>query len=126
MRRPTVILAGVAALYFLAVVLGAFLLPEPLPTWGLFLVWLVAGALAAFVTTPSRWWVALGFLWLGAAWVEAGQAVWLEVQGSAADVIVGCVASGIGVGTAATVRMLRARRAVTPLRTPAAAAPPRR
>lgn len=126
MRRISPILIGVAALYLIGLVLGAFLIKEPAPIWVSFLVWLGAGVLLTFATKPSRWWVCLGFLCLGAAWVEAGQAVWLERTGSASDVCLGCLASGIGVGIAMTARALSLRSASRSIRARTAGATPHR
>ncbi len=125
MHRLRPLLLGVAVVYLLTIAIGAFLLREPLPIWAALLVWFVAGLLLGAAVRPSRWWVALGFLWLGTAWVEAGQMVWLERQGSAVDVVLGCLASAAGVGVAVACYALRDRSAARAVSGPAGA-PPRR
>jgi len=124
-RRLHVLLVVVASLFLVAVVLSAFLAPAA-PVWAVAVVWAIAGALLAAAVRPGRWWVALGFLWLGVAWIEAGQAVWLERRASVGDVVVGCFAAGLGVGAVMVVRRLRARRAAQPLSERAGAGPARR
>jgi len=118
-------LLGVAVVYLAAVAVAAFLIRAPLPIWAVIVVWLVAGLLLGAGVRPSRWWVALGFLWLGIAWVEAGRMVWLERQGSAVDVLLGCVASAAGVAAAMGLRALLHRRPERSVSPRPAGAPPR-
>lgn len=118
-------LLGVAVVYLGAVVVGAFLIRAPLPLWAVVVAWLVAGLLLGAAVRPSRWWVVLGFLWLGIAWVEAGRMVWLERQGSAMDVVVGCVASAAGVAAAIGLRAMLGRRPQRSVSPRPAGAPPR-
>lgn len=72
----------------------------------------IIGALFALVSRPTRWWVALGFAWLLAAWIEAGQAVWLPDTGRARieDLVLGCAGGTLGVAIVVGTRMLVAHR----------------
>ena len=103
-----------------------------LPTFG------VLGALFALVSRQQRWWVGLGFAWLLAAWIEAGQAVWLPESGRARieDLVLGCVGGTIGVAAVvgsraalahhrATVAARRAQTVTTVVPASAAAGAPR-
>ncbi len=93
----------------------------------------VLGVLFSLVSRPERWWVGLGFAWLVAAWIEAGQAVWLPDSGRARieDLVLGCVGGTLGVAAVVGSRALTTHRRTThaemvvpPAATAAAAAPP--
>ena len=126
MRTPNPLVVVAAVLYFLGIVVGAFLLETPLPLWLAALIWLVAGALLALAAKPSRWWVALGFLWLAVAWVEAGQVVWSTTKGTLEDVMVGCVSGAAGIGVVLAARAIRRPPSVPQVTEQRAAAPPGR
>ena len=119
-------LLGVAVVYLAAVAVAAFIIRAPLPLWGIIVALLVAGLLLGAAARPSRWWVALGFLWLGVAWVEVGRMVWQERQGSALDVLAGCAACAVGVAATIGVRRMLGRRPQQSVSPRPAAAPPRR
>lgn len=125
MRRARPYLWCLAAAYLAILVASAFLLPEHAPGWMTVLAYLVAGALLALLARRERWWVALGFVWLGSAWVEAGQAVWPPgpEKASVQDLLLGCLGGAIGVGIVTGARALGQRAAVSH---EAAAAPSRR
>jgi hypothetical protein len=43
------------------------------------IAFLPAGLLLQLALGPRRWWAAIGFGVLGAAWIEAGQAIWMPL-----------------------------------------------
>ncbi|OJX70123.1 MAG: hypothetical protein BGO95_03670 [Micrococcales bacterium 73-13] len=91
----------------------AFALPgraDDVSPWWTLLVFVPVGGMFALVSRPQRWWVALGFAWLLAAWVEAGQAVWLAETGRARviDLLLGCVGGTVGVAIVVGGRALAA------------------
>lgn len=101
---------------------------EDLSPWWTLLVFLPVGVMFVLVSNPRRWWVALGFAWLLAAWIEAGQAVWLPDAGRARleDLLLGGVGCTVGVLVVVGARVLASRareaRAVADQGTVAAAA----
>jgi len=118
MLRAHPIIACAAGVYVVALVVTSFVVPDApedsiassllaIPTF------LVLGVLLAMLSVPRRWWVALGFTWLGAAWVEAAQAVWLPTSTRARveDVILGCIGGAIGVGAVMLARRIAKNRA---------------
>ncbi len=111
----------------------AFVLPgraDDISPWWSVPAFAVVGVLFALVANRRRWWVGLGFAWLLAAWIEAGQAVWLPDTGRArlVDLVLGCVGGTIGVAAVVGGRALAARakhqrtRAVRTLAAPTTAA----
>lgn len=93
----------------------AFWLPgraEDVSSWWSLAVFVVVGALFALVSRSDRWWVALGFAWLLAAWVEAGQAVWMPDSGRARveDLVLGCVGGTLGIAIVIGARALAVHR----------------
>lgn len=105
-----VALAGVGAY--------AFWLPgraDEVSSWWSLGVFLVLGALFALVSRPDRWWVGLGFAWLLAAWVEAGQAVWMPDYGRARveDLVLGCVGATLGIALVVGARAIAVHRRAT-------------
>ena len=103
MRTRRFLLIVVAAFYFCAVIALAFV-PAPAAYrtgwFGPFLVFLPVGALLLMLVGPRRWWVALGFAVLGAAWLEAGQSVWMkEGYADMMDVMWASAGAAVGVGT---------------------------
>ncbi len=102
-----VALGGVGAL--------AFGLPgraDDVSPWWSLPVFTVVGVLFALVSRTDRWWVALGLAWLLAAWIEAGQAVWLPESGRARieDLVLGCIGGTLGVAAVVGSRALATHR----------------
>lgn len=108
MRRRKYILSGIAALYFGTVIGLAFLPASPLN--GSFWCWAVlaflpVGTLLLLLMGRRRWWAAIAFGMLGAAWLEAAQSVWMPAgYADAVDVVWGStgVAAGVLVAFLAT------------------------
>jgi peptidoglycan/LPS O-acetylase OafA/YrhL len=127
MLRVHPVTACAALLYIAAIVTATLVLPDgpdgnpPSPWWSI-PVFFVLGVLLAILSVPRRWWVALGFAWLGAAWVEAAQAVWLTQSSRARieDLLLGCVGGAIGVSVVVVTRLLVARKAASRRALPAA------
>lgn len=98
MSRRRLFVTIIAVLYIGVVVWLAFV---PAPEWsGLwsFLTLLPLGALLLVLLSPHRWWIALGFGVLGAAWIEAAQSVWMPPgYASALDVLWGAAGTAVGV-----------------------------
>lgn len=93
----------------------AFGLPgraQDVSSWWSLAVFLAVGAIFALGSRPDRWWVALGFAWLLAAWVEAGQAVWLQDAGRARveDLVLGCIGGTLGVALVVAARAFATHR----------------
>jgi len=93
----------------------AFALPgraDEVSSWWSLGVFLVVGAVFALVSRPERWWVALGFAWLLAAWVEAGQAVWMPESGRARveDLVLGCIGGTLGIALVVAGRAVAVHR----------------
>ncbi|HWL01930.1 MAG TPA: hypothetical protein VNQ52_06110 [Microbacteriaceae bacterium] len=107
----------------------AFWLPgraDEVSSWWSLGVFLVVGGLFALVSRPDRWWVALGFAWLLAAWVEAGQAVWMPETGRARveDLVLGCIGGTLGIALVVGARAIAVHRRAArsaQLRSPASA-----
>lgn len=117
MVRAHPILTCAAALYLAGLIAFTFLTPggdeQPSPWWT-FLIFAVGGALLAMLSDPRRWWVALGFVWLAAAWVEAAQAVWgPDGRARLEDLALGVAGGALGVGAAAAARVIAARRVLS-------------
>jgi len=96
----------------------AFWLPgqaDEVSSWWSLGVFLVVGGLFALVSRPERWWVALGFAWLLAAWVEAGQAVWMPETGRARveDLVLGCIGGTLGIALVVAGRAFAVHRRAT-------------
>ena len=101
MRRRQYILSGVAALYFGAVIGMAFVpgsaLNRSFWCWQV-LVFLPVGTLLLLLLGRRRWWAAIAFGMLGAAWIEAAQSVWMPANyASAMDVVWASAGSTAGV-----------------------------
>ena len=113
MARSHPILALATALYLGLIVVLTFVggddADPPSPWWSL-LVFFVVGVLLTILSAPRRWWVALGFSLLGAAWIEAAQTVWRPPGfASLADLALGAVGSVLGVALVVTIRAVSAR-----------------
>lgn len=64
-----------------------------------FVALLPVGALLQVLVGPRRWWLALGFGALGAAWIEAAQSVWMPPGfADPLDVLWGALGAAVGVG----------------------------
>jgi glycopeptide antibiotics resistance protein len=101
MVQRRVILGVVATLYFAVVIWLAFM-PDSVTNGGewywTFAVFGLVGILLLLIMGRRRWWAAIGFGALGAAWVEAGQSVWMPVgYASAMDVVLGSTGAIAGV-----------------------------
>jgi hypothetical protein len=100
------------ALYF-GIVAGLSFVPgltAARPGW----IWMIAafvpvGVLLAFGFGPGRWWVALGFGGLGAAWIEAGQSIWMPEYANLDQVL--SATAGVGLGVAIVTLLAAARAA---------------
>ncbi len=101
MTRARIVLSVCAALYFggliaLTFTPGSSTLRDQ---W----VWPVVafvpvGVVLVLLMGRRRWWVALGFAVLGAAWIEAAQTIWMPVgYGEVGDVFWASVGATIGV-----------------------------
>jgi len=128
MFRTRLLLACATLLVLAAVIVAAFVLPggaDVSSSWWSLLAFAIVGALFALLASRRRWWVALGFAWLIAAWVEAGQAVWLPESGRARilDLVLGCVGGVVGVACAAGLRVAADARRSARVRRPPALAP---
>jgi uncharacterized membrane protein YccC len=101
-----------ASLYF-GTLAGCAFLPTDVtqrPEWAFF-TFIPVGVFLLLLLGRRRWWVAIGFGALAAAWVEAAQSVWMPAgYAEASDVgwsIVGCA-----IGVAATLVVVRAPQRV--------------
>lgn len=131
MPATRVILWGATGVAIAGVCTLAFAAPgrsDDISSWWSLATFAVVGALFALVSQPRRWWVGLGFAWLLAAWIEAGQAVWLSDSGRARilDLVLGCVGGTIGVAVVVGGRALAARAHSHRTRTARAIADPTR
>lgn len=82
MSRARFLTSVIAALYFGALV-GLTFVPGSLANreshlWP-FVLFMPVGVLLLLLLGPRRWWSAVGFGALGAAWVEAAQTIWMPV-----------------------------------------------
>jgi glycopeptide antibiotics resistance protein len=80
MRRSRLLLKALTAVYLLVIIFLAFVpgVSELRLAWFWpFLAFLPAGVMLTLLLGRRRWWVAVGFGLLGAAWVEAAQTVWM-------------------------------------------------
>jgi len=76
--------------------------------WLPILLFVPVGLLLTLMMGRRRWWVAVGFGVLGAAWVEAAQTVWMpDGSASVADILLSGV--GVMVGVAVGVLIISAR-----------------
>lgn len=122
MRQRRYVTSAVAALYFGAVIGLAFVPGSPINgqvwCWQTF-AFVPVGVLLVLLLGRRRWWVALGFGVLGAAWLEAGQSVWMPVgYASAIDVLFDFTgaAAGVLIGWLATAPRPRAAGSQEPHR----------
>lgn len=101
MRRRRFILSVIAALYFGAIIGMAFVPGSAInrTSWYWPLATFVpVGALLLMLVGRRRWWAAIAFGMLGAAWIEAAQSVWMPAGYAAAmDVVLGSAGATVGV-----------------------------
>lgn len=72
--------SGIAAVYFGTLVGLTFMTGTGSPrSWWYwpFILFIPVGVLLLALMGPRRWWAALGFGVLGAAWIEAAQVIWM-------------------------------------------------
>lgn len=105
MRARRYLLAGLAALYFAGLILVTFLAEfsfvRAFWPWP-FIAFMPVGAILLLMVGAHRWWVAVGFAVLGAAWIEAAQSVWMpEGYARMGDIVLGSAGAIIGVAAAA-------------------------
>ena len=122
MMQRRLLLGVIAALYFFAVIGLAFVPGSPINgqiwCWQSF-AFVPVGALLVLLMGRRRWWVALGFGVLGAAWLEAAQSVWMPAgYASAMDVVYDCTGVIAGVAIAWFATAPRTRPASGSLRAP--------
>ena len=106
----------VTTLYLIVIVVLTFVGGDeqhpPSALWSL-VAFFVVGVLLTVLSAPRRWWVALGFGVLGAAWIEAAQTVWRPPgYASVVDLAAGALGVALGVGIVVVVRFVRAREQV--------------
>lgn len=102
-RRPILIL--VATVYCGALI-GLSFVPGSTATRSFwlspFLTFLPVGVLLMLLLGRRRWWLAIAFAGLGAAWVEAGQSVWMpEGYSDPMDLVWATTGAILGVGAVA-------------------------
>jgi len=102
MRLKRFIVTTIAALYFGALV-GLAFVPTSDAVRGEWFwpvgVFVPVGVLLLLLFGGRRWWEALGFGVLGAAWLEAAQTLWMPL-GYASFMDVVLAGAGVGVGVA--------------------------
>lgn len=116
MSRRRLLAVAFAVLYIGAIVWLTFL-PQSGSAgisglWS-FVALLPVGAMLLMLLGPRRWWLALGFGALGAAWIEAAQSVWMPVgYANPIDVLWGTLgaAAGLGIGRVALTLSERSMR----------------
>lgn len=107
MRARRLILIVGATLYFVVVV-GLAFVPGSAANRTLW-VWPLAafvpvGIFLVMLLGPRRWWAAIGFAVLGAAWLEAAQSIWMPVgYAEAMDVLWSGLGAILGVALAVVV-----------------------
>lgn len=113
MSRARFLTSVIAALYFGALI-GLTFVPgstanRSSPLWP-FVLFVPVGVLLLLLLGTRRWWTALGFGALGAAWVEAAQTIWMPVgYADAWDVVWASAGVGTGVLLAVVAVRLRSR-----------------
>ena len=101
MSSRRILLSIVAVLYF-ATVIGLTFTTGPVPVrqfwfWPL-VAFVPVGVLLVLLVGVRRWWAALGFAMLGAAWIEVAQSIWMPAGYSElVDLGWAMVGSSIGV-----------------------------
>lgn len=112
MSRARLLVTTAAALYFGALI-GLTFVPgsaanRPSHVWP-FVLFIPVGFLLVLLLGRRRWWSAIGFGVLGAAWVEAAQTIWMPVgYADAWDVM--WASAGVLLGVAIGLLFLGLRR----------------
>lgn len=115
MIRSRFALAISAALYFTVLASLAFVIAPGGD--GRFMLWTVLAfvPIGAFLLTMfgrNRWWAALAFSVVAAAWLEAAQTVWMPAgYANIVDILLATLGAAIGIAGAATVSLMRERSA---------------
>jgi len=112
MSRARSLTSVIAALYFGALVGLAFVpgsaANRASALWP-FLLFVPVGILLVLLLGTRRWWSALGFGVLGAAWLEAAQTIWMPVgYADAWDVV--WASAGVAIGVSGIVLGVRMQR----------------
>ena len=98
------LLTGCAALYFGALIGLTFMAgsTDSRGSWFWpFILFVPVGVLLVLIMGPRRWWAAVGFGVLGAAWIEAAQTIWMpEGYASIGDMFWASVGVVLGVTVA--------------------------
>lgn len=111
MFRSRFVVAVCAALYFAVLASLAFVVAPG--SNGRFWVWttvafIPVGAFLVCMFGRRRWWAALGFSVVAAAWLEAAQTVWMPAgYADVVDILLASIGAGIGVVAAAGVALAR-------------------
>lgn len=105
MSRLRFVTTVIAALYFGALIGLTFvqISAQARESW-LFpvAVFLPVGFLLVLLMGPRRWWAAVAFSVLGAAWIEAAQSIWMpEGYANYGDILLATLGASIGVITGA-------------------------
>ena len=113
MSRRRFLTSVIAALYFGALI-GLTFVPtteQARASWLLpVTVFVPVGLLLVLLMGPRRWWAALAFSLLGAAWIEAAQSIWMPVgYAQASDILLASLGAVIGVGVGVLVGLPAAR-----------------
>ena len=101
MSRLRFVTTVIAALYFGALIGLTFvqISAQARDSW-LFpvAVFLPVGFLLVLLMGPRRWWAAIAFSVLGAAWIEAAQSIWMpEGYANYSDILLAALGATIGV-----------------------------
>lgn len=106
------ILSVLAALYF-GTLIGLTFVPgsaaNRLAWYWPFLAFVPVGILLVLLLGRRRWWAAIGFGVLGAAWIEAAQSIWMPI-GYAEGMDVVWASAGAILGVVAVVLITSPRR----------------
>lgn len=111
MFRSRFAVASAAALYFAALASLAFVIAPG--SNGRFWIWttvafIPVGIFLVGMFGRRRWWAALAFSIVAAAWLEAAQTVWMPVgYADVVDILLAAIGSGIGVSAAVGVALWR-------------------
>ena len=113
MFRSRFVVAVCAALYFAALASLAFV--NAPGSNGRLWVWttlafIPVGAFLVCMFGRRRWWAALAFSIVAAAWLEAAQTVWMPVgYADVVDIVLASIGAGVGVSSAAGIAFWRER-----------------
>ncbi|MBH0129399.1 VanZ family protein [Salinibacterium sp. NK8237] len=111
MFRSRFAVAAAAALYFAALASLAFVIAPG--SNGRFWIWttvafIPVGIFLVGMFGRRRWWAALAFSIVAAAWLEAAQTVWMPAgYADVVDILLAAIGSGIGVSIAVSIAVVR-------------------